>query len=85
MKKIETSTAVPYKDKQEVNELTDRLRYNGSGCRDAVAERAIRQADHAPNEIQELVDMIKKIAGAYGYDIAGRIAFQDRKTKIIYK
>lgn len=50
-----------------------------------VAERAIRAADHTPHEISELVDVIKKISAAYGYDIDGRIAFQDKKTKIIYK
>ena len=43
------------------------LKYNASGYRDKVAEMAIRKADHAPHEISELVDVIKKIAGAYGY------------------
>ena len=61
------------------------LKYNGSGYRDIVAEKAIRKADHTPHEISELVDVIKKIAGAYGYEIDGRIAFQDKKTKIVYK
>lgn len=61
------------------------LRYNASGYRDKVAEMAIRKADKTPHEISELVDVIKKIAGAYGYDIDGRIAFQDKKTKIVYK
>lgn len=61
------------------------LKYNGSGYRDITAEKAIRSADHAPRELSELVDVIKKIAGAYGYDIEGRIAFQDRKTKIVYR
>ena len=61
------------------------LKYNGSGYRDIVAEKAIRKADRPPREISELVDIIKKIAGAYGYDVEGRIAFQDKKTKIIYK
>lgn len=61
------------------------LKYNASGYRDKVAEMAIRKADHAPHEVSELVDVIKKIAGAYGYEIEGRIAFQDKKTKIVYK
>ena len=61
------------------------LKYNGSGYRDIVAGKAIRKADRPPCEISELVDIIKKIAGAYGYDVEGRIAFQDKKTKIIYK
>ena len=41
--------------------------------------------DHTPHEISELIEIIKKISAAYGYDIEGRIAFQDKKTKIIYK
>lgn len=65
--------------------MENSLKYNGSGYRDKVAERAIVSADHTPHEISELVDVIKKISAAYGYDIDGRIAFQDRKTKIVYK
>lgn len=61
------------------------LRYNGSGYRDSTAEKAIRSADHAPRELSELVDVVKKIAGAYGYDVEGRIAFRDKKTKIVYR
>lgn len=65
--------------------MDNELKYNGSGYRDTVAEKAILKADLAPHEISELVDVIRKIASAYGYDISGRIAFQDKKTKIIYK
>lgn len=61
------------------------LKYNASGYRDVTAEKAIRSADHTPRNIAELVDVIKKISGAYGYDIEGRITFQDRKTKIVYR
>ena len=61
------------------------LKYNASGYRDVVAEKAIRSADRAPHEITELVDVIKKIAGAYGYDVEGRIAFKDKKRNMIYK
>lgn len=61
------------------------LKYNASGCRDIVAEKAIRKADHMPYEISELVDVIKKIAGAYGCEVEGRIAFRDKKSKIVYK
>lgn len=63
----------------------DELKYNGSGYRDIVAEKAIKKADHTPYEVSELVDVIKKIAGAYGYEVEGRIAFRDKKTKIVYK
>lgn len=61
------------------------LGYNGSGYRDMVAERAIRKADHTPYEVSELVDIIKKIAGVYGYEVKSRIIFQNKKTKIIYR
>lgn len=61
------------------------IKYNASGYRDVVAEKAIRAADRTPHEITELVDVIKKIAGAYGYDVEGRIAFKDKKTNMIYK
>ena len=61
------------------------LKHNASGYRDIVEEKAIRNADRAPHEITELVDVIKKIAGAYGYDVEGRIAFKDKKTNMIYK
>lgn len=61
------------------------IKHNASGYRDVVAEKAIRAADRPPHEITELVDVIKKIAGAYGYDVEGRIAFKDKKTNMIYK
>lgn len=65
--------------------MENELKYNASGYRDIVAEKAIRKVDRAPHEISELVDIIKKIAGAYGYEVEGRITFQDKKTKIVYK
>ena len=65
--------------------MENSLKYNASGYRDKVAERAIRAADHTPHERSELVDVIMKISAAYGYDREGRIAFQDKKTKVIYK
>ena len=61
------------------------LKYNASGYRDIVAEKAIRKADHPPYEVSELVDVIKKIAGAYGYEVEGQIAFRDKKSIIDYK
>lgn len=61
------------------------IRFNASGYRDTTAERAIRKADRTPYEVTELVEVIKKIAGAYGYEVEGRIAFKDKKTNIVYK
>jgi len=61
------------------------LRYNGEGYRDVTAEKAIKKADHTPYEVTEMVDILKKIAGAYGYEIEGRIAFKNKKTGIVYR
>ena len=61
------------------------LRYNGEGYLDKTAEKAIKNADRTPYEVTEMVDILKKIAGVYGYEIVGRIAFKSKKTGIIYK
>lgn len=61
------------------------LRYNGEGYRDVTAEKAIKKADHTPHEVTEMVDILKKVAGAYGYEIEGRIAFKNKKTGIVYR
>ncbi len=61
------------------------MKYNASGCRDVVAERAIKNADRTPREVTELMDVIKKISGAYGYDVEGRITFRNKRTNIIYR
>lgn len=61
------------------------IRFNASGYRDKTAEKAIRKADRTPYEVGELVEIIKKIAAAYGYEVEGRIAFRDKRTNIVYK
>jgi len=63
----------------------DNLKYNGSGYRDVVAEKAIRSADQQPPEISVLVDIFKKTAELSGYEISGRIAFKSKKTGAVYK
>ena len=65
--------------------MENSLKYNASGYRDKVAVRAYRARVHSPPVIFVMVVVIKKISAAYGYDIEGRIAFQDKKTKVIYK
>lgn len=65
--------------------MKDDLKYNGSGCRDIVAERAIRLADRQPPEVSELVEIFKKIAELQGYEIHGRIAFKDKRSGAVYK
>lgn len=61
------------------------IKFNASGYRDKVAETAIRKVDRTSLEIAELVDVIKKISKAYGYDVEGRITFRKNKTNMIYE
>ena len=68
-----------------MNMSNNDMKYNASGCRDVVAERAIKNVDRTPHEVTELVDVIKKISGAYGYNVEGRIAFRNKKTNNIYR
>lgn len=65
--------------------MANDLKYNASGYRDETAEKAIRAADKPPAEIGELMDVFRKIAGAYGYEIDNRIHFKDKKTGIIFR
>lgn len=61
------------------------LKYNAEGYRDTTAEKAIRSADKPPVEIGEMIDIFRKVAGAYGYEIENRVHFKDKKTGIIFK
>jgi hypothetical protein len=65
--------------------MNNDLKFNGSGYRDTTAEKAIRAADHTPPEIGEIVDIFRKIAGAYGYEIENRVHLKSKKTGIIFK
>lgn len=61
------------------------VKYNGQGYRDKTAEKAIRKADKQPFEVTEMLEMLKKIADLYGYEIEGRVSFKNKRTGIIYK
>ena len=61
------------------------LKVNGSGVRDVTAEKAIRKADHQPYKVTEMLDMLRKIADLWGYEIEGRVVFKNKKTGITYK
>lgn len=65
--------------------MVNELKYNASGYRDETAEKAIRAADKPPAEIGEMIDIFRKVAGAYGYEIENRVHFKDKKTGIIFK
>lgn len=61
------------------------IKYNGQGYRDKTAEKEIRKADKQPFEVTEMLEMLKKIADLYGYEIEGRVSFKNKCTGIIYK
>lgn len=65
--------------------MAEDLKYNGSGYRDVVAERAIRSADRQPQKVTELVEIFKKLAELQGYEIQGRIAFKNKRSGVVYK
>lgn len=61
------------------------LIYNGSGVKDYTAAKAIRKADVQPPEVNRLVEIMKSIADLAGYEIDGRIALKNKKTKKVYR
>lgn len=59
--------------------------YNGSGVKDYTAAAAIRKADCQPVEVNRLIEIIKNIADLAGYEVEGRIALKNKKTKKVYR
>ena len=59
--------------------------YNGSGVKDYTAARAIKKADCQPVEVNRLIDIIKNVADLAGYEIDGRIALINKKTRKVYR
>jgi hypothetical protein len=53
---------------------------NYEGFSDPTAEKAINAADRTPQDVIDLVHMMRALASICGYDIASRIHFRDRKT-----
>lgn len=62
---------------------------NNEGYQDQTAERAIAYASHTsrspqpdrtPQEVTDLVHVLKDMARCCGYDISNRIYLRDRKT-----
>ena len=53
---------------------------NQEGYSDPTADKAVWEADKPPQEILDLVYVMRKMAGICGYDITSRIHFRDRKT-----
>lgn len=61
------------------------LVYNGSGVKDYTAARAIKRADVQPMEVNRLIETIKYIVDLAGYEVDGRIALKNKKTKKVYR
>lgn len=61
------------------------LLYNGSGVKDYTAARAIKKADCQPPEVNRLIEIIKNVADLAGYEVEGRIALKDKKTRKVYR
>ncbi|MDC7288519.1 hypothetical protein NXH76_11955 [Blautia schinkii] len=61
------------------------LLYNGSGVKDYTAAHAIRKADCQPQEVNRLIEIIKNVADLAGYEIEGRIALKNKKTRKVYR
>ena len=56
------------------------LYHNGSGVRDPVACRAIREADRQPEQVSKAVELMKLTAKNFDYEVVGRIVLRDKKT-----
>ena len=59
--------------------------YNGSGVKDFTAAKAIQKADVQPVEVNRLIDIIKNIVDLAGYEIEGRIALKNKRTRKVYR
>lgn len=56
------------------------LYHNGSGVRDPVACRAIREADRQPEQVSKAVELMKLTAKNFECEVVGRIVLRDKKT-----
>lgn len=54
---------------------------NGSGVRDPVACRAIREADRQPENVENAIRRMKTIAGWHDCEVVNRIALKDKKNR----
>ena len=56
------------------------LYHNGSGVRDPVACRAIKEADRQPEQVSKAVELKKLTAKNFDCEVVGRIVLRDKKT-----
>ncbi len=60
------------------------LYHNGSGVRDPVACRAIREADRQPENVKDAIRRMKNIARWHQCEVTERIVLMDKKTGRIW-
>jgi hypothetical protein len=60
------------------------LYHNGSGVRDPVAYRAIREADRQPENVENAIRRMKTIARWHQCEVTERIVLKDKKTGRIW-
>ena len=60
------------------------LYHNGSGVRDPVACRAIREADRQPENVKDAIRRMKTIARWHQCEVTERIVLMDKKTGRIW-
>ena len=53
---------------------------NGSGVRDPVAAKAIREADRPPEDLSRAIRLMKIAADCLGFEVVGRIVLRDAET-----
>lgn len=63
------------------------LFYNGSGCADPTAYKAIRKVEHdqAVESVNRLIKDIKALIAKNGFVLLNRIELKDEKSGIIFK
>lgn len=61
------------------------IMYNGSGVKDFTAAKAIQKADVQPMEVNRLIEIIKNIVDLAGYEVEGRIALKNKRTRKVYR
>lgn len=59
--------------------------YNGSGVKDLTAAKAIQKVDVQPMEVNRLIEIIKNIVDLAGYEVEGRIALKNKRTRKVYR
>lgn len=70
--------------RKKEDRLKHDLYHNGSGVRDPVACRAIREADRQPENVENAIRRMKTIAGWHDCEVVNRIALRDKKTGRIW-